>query len=91
MFNAFFKIPMQFIILLTGVMVYIFYQFHDSPLFFNTHVEKEILASSAGPAYTDLQETWNLERLNRQELYSDILLEQGRTIDQAPLQKSIIT
>jgi len=90
MFNAFFKIPMQFIILITGVMVYIFYQFHESPLFFNTHVEKEMLASSAGPSYTKLQDTWNLERLDRQTLYSDIILEQGNSIDQAPLQQSIL-
>jgi SSS family solute:Na+ symporter len=35
MFNAFFKIPMQFGILLLGVMLFIFYQFHPAPIFFN--------------------------------------------------------
>ena len=90
MFNAFFKLPMQFLILITGVMVYIFYQFHESPLFFNTHVEQEILASTAGPDYKVLQETWNIERLNRQELYSDILQEQGRAMEHVPLQQSIL-
>lgn len=35
MFNALFKIPMQFFILLLGVMLFVFYQFHPAPVFFN--------------------------------------------------------
>jgi solute:Na+ symporter, SSS family len=35
MFNAVLKIPMQFFILLLGVMVFVFYQFEKPPLFFN--------------------------------------------------------
>ena len=35
MFNAVFKIPMQFFILLLGVMVFVFYQFEQPPIFFN--------------------------------------------------------
>ena len=34
-FNGFLKIPMQFFILLTGVMVFVFYQFNPSPSHFN--------------------------------------------------------
>lgn len=34
-FNGFFKIPMQFFILLTGVLVFAFFQFEKSPLHFN--------------------------------------------------------
>ena len=34
MFNALFKIPMQFGILLLGVMLFVFYQFHPSPHIF---------------------------------------------------------
>ncbi|MEP5613968.1 MAG: sodium:solute symporter [Cyclobacteriaceae bacterium] len=34
MFNALFKIPLQFFILLTGVMVYIFYIFYQPPMHF---------------------------------------------------------
>lgn len=36
MFNAVCKIPMQFCILFLGVMLFVFYQFEQSPLFFNT-------------------------------------------------------
>ena len=35
MFNAVFKIPMQFFILLLGVLVFVFYQFEPPPVFFN--------------------------------------------------------
>lgn len=73
MFNAFFKIPMQFFILLAGVMVFVFYQFQASPLFFNSHVEKDILETSAAPAYTQLQEEWKLEHQNRQTIYAPVL------------------
>jgi SSS family solute:Na+ symporter len=36
MFNAVCKIPMQFCILLLGVLIFVFYQFEPPPLFFNS-------------------------------------------------------
>jgi solute:Na+ symporter, SSS family len=36
MFNAVCKIPMQFFILLLGVLIFVFYQFETPPLFFNS-------------------------------------------------------
>ena len=35
LFNAVLKLPMQFFILFTGVMVFIFFQFEKPPIFFN--------------------------------------------------------
>jgi len=35
LFNGLLKVPMQFLILLVGVMVFVFYQFNPPPLFFN--------------------------------------------------------
>jgi Na+/proline symporter len=35
MMNGFLKVPMQFIILFIGVMVFVFYQFYQPPVFFN--------------------------------------------------------
>ncbi len=35
LFNAFLKVPMQFLILLTGVLVFVFYHFHAPPLLWN--------------------------------------------------------
>jgi Na+/proline symporter len=36
LFNAFLKVPMQFLILLTGVLVFVFYHFHETPLLWNS-------------------------------------------------------
>jgi len=35
LFNAFLKVPMQFLILLTGVLVFVFFHFHETPLLWN--------------------------------------------------------
>jgi len=45
MFNAVLKIPMQFFILFTGVMVYVFYIFYSPPLHFK-EASVQIVASS---------------------------------------------
>ena len=46
LFNGLFKVPMQFFILFVGIMVFAFYQFAPSPLFFNP-VEARRMASGA--------------------------------------------
>jgi Na+/proline symporter len=89
MFNAFFKVPMQFFILLAGVMVFVFYQFQASPIFFNSHVEKEMLASAAAPAYIKLQQDWESEHENRKRLYDPVLSGQNQTPDQLALDESV--
>lgn len=38
--NGFLKIPMQFFILLVGILVFVFYQFNEPPMFFNKNTEK---------------------------------------------------
>ena len=38
MFNAVLKIPMQFFILLTGIMVFVFFEFNSTPVNFNPQV-----------------------------------------------------
>ncbi|NMH28914.1 sodium:solute symporter [Flavobacterium silvaticum] len=43
--NGFLKVPMQFFILLTGVMVFVFFQFNPVPLNFNPN-NREIIAHS---------------------------------------------
>lgn len=41
-FNGFFKIPMQFGILLIGVLLYVFYIFNPAPLSFNSNLENTL-------------------------------------------------
>lgn len=51
-FNGLVKVPMQFFILLTGIMVFVFYQFNSTPLNFNPLVED---AGNQSEVYRDLK------------------------------------
>ena len=55
LFNAMAKVPMQFFILLIGVMVFVFYQFHTPPLFFNPVETQRIKASQFAEDYGRLE------------------------------------
>ena len=55
-FNAIFKIPMQFFILLVGVMVFVFYQYNPSPLNFNPAATTAVMDSDYAEDYKILQE-----------------------------------
>jgi hypothetical protein len=43
--NGFLKVPMQFIILFIGVMVFVFYQFYQPPIFFNKVQTERVMES----------------------------------------------
>jgi len=63
--NGVFKVPMQFIILFIGAMVFVFYQFVTPPLFFNPVESANIRDSSYGQAYSKLETGFN--RLNEEK------------------------
>ncbi len=46
LFNGLLKIPMQFMILFIGVMVFVFYQFNQPPVFFNEAIKNKVQASA---------------------------------------------
>ena len=54
LFNGFLKVPMQFFILLVGVMVFVFYQFNSSPLNFNPAATSAVMNSPYAEAYSTL-------------------------------------
>ena len=54
-FNGLLKVPMQFFILLVGVMVFVFYQFNSSPLHFNPSAVKDVMASEYASDYKALE------------------------------------
>mgnify|MGYP003631357803 FL=1 len=54
-FNGLLKVPMQFFILLIGVMVFVFYQFNPSPLNFNPGANEEVLKSKYVEEYQQLE------------------------------------
>lgn len=88
-FNGILKIPMQFFILLVGVMVFVFYQYNSSPLNFNPAATEAVLSSKYADDYESLEEGHlELERQKRmaQNDYSAALkLKDYNAIEQAKL------
>jgi len=58
-FNGLLKVPMQFFILLVGVMVFVFYQFNQAPLNFIEASTEKVLTSEYSEDYKRLQEKQN--------------------------------
>ncbi|MGE8429015.1 MAG: sodium:solute symporter [Sphingobacterium sp.] len=54
--NGLLKIPMQFAILLIGVLVFAYYQFHQPPIFFNQVEIKKLKESKYAPDYQILEQ-----------------------------------
>jgi Na+/proline symporter len=55
LFNGLLKVPMQFLILFVGVMVFVFYQFNQPPLFFNESELARVAATSRAPEMQALE------------------------------------
>ena len=53
--NGMLKVPMQFFILLVGVMVFVFYQFNSSPLNFNPSAIQDLQSSEYSLDYQELK------------------------------------
>jgi solute:Na+ symporter, SSS family len=53
--NAMIKVPMQFLILLLGALVFVFYQFHTPPIFFNPGPVKQVMAGPDAAAYRAIE------------------------------------
>lgn len=58
--NGLLKIPMQFLILFIGVMVFVFFQFNQSPIFFNQAVKERVEQMEGGAAIKELEREYNL-------------------------------
>ncbi len=57
--NGFLKVPMQFFILLTGVMVFVFFQFNPVPLHFNPINKSKVEKSKYATQYHALEKQLN--------------------------------
>ena len=54
--NGLLKIPMQFAILLIGVLVFTYYQYHQPPIFFNQVEVQKLKESPYAAAYQELEQ-----------------------------------
>jgi SSS family solute:Na+ symporter len=64
--SAYWKIPLQALILLIGVLIFVFYLFQKPPLLFNPVHEREV-RERAGPEYTALEARYTTAFASRQD------------------------
>ena len=67
LFNGFLKVPMQFFILLVGVMVFVFYQFNEAPLNFNPAATNAVMNSSYSEDFVNLENDHKELELQKKE------------------------
>tara|TARA_R110002012_G_scaffold242788_1_gene417230 strand:- start:53693 stop:55384 length:1692 start_codon:yes stop_codon:yes gene_type:complete len=73
MFNGLFKVPMQFFILLVGVMVFVFYQFNKAPVNFNPVATEVVLNTEYAEEYEQLQVEQDAIYNTKQLLIADFI------------------
>ncbi len=66
--NGVVKVPMQFFILLIGVLVFVFYLFHASPLFFNQRVVDQLKTTAYREQVISLEQRHQAVSLEKQQL-----------------------
>jgi Na+(H+)/acetate symporter ActP len=71
--NGLVKIPMQFIILFIGVMVFVFYQFVTPPIFFNSVEEANVKNSPYAGQYEALEIQYDEIHQKKQSQIRDLL------------------
>lgn len=79
-FNGLLKIPMQFFILLVGVMVFVFFQFNSTPLNFNPKAVDKVMKSPYAAEYKSIeaeQSSLQQRKMALQETYA-LQLNQGK-------------
>ena len=67
MFNAVLKIPMQFFILLLGVMVFVFYQFEQPPVFFNQSAWNQVVKQDSGGQLKSFEQKFDAIHVEKEQ------------------------
>ena len=89
--NGILKVPMQFFILLTGVLVFVFFQFNDAPLHFNPINVEKVHLSNQKENYVVLEEKLNQINIDK-KVVNQIYIEQLKhnAYDNPTLRKKMI-
>jgi SSS family solute:Na+ symporter len=69
--NGLVKVPMQFLILLLGVLLFSFYQFKEQPIFFNSAQEQKLLMSEKKDSALLLQEKYQTINTQKQTVFKN--------------------
>lgn len=73
LFNGLLKIPMQFLILFIGVLVFLFYQFHQPPIFFNQVEKNKLIDSVHAPALKQLETEYSSNFRQKQQQVNQLV------------------
>ena len=65
--NGLVKVPMQFLILLLGALLFTFYQFNPSPVFFNKAVEEKAMQTSYKDELAGIKQRFDTYQIQQQE------------------------
>jgi SSS family solute:Na+ symporter len=79
LFNAFLKVPMQFLILLTGVLVFVFYHFQPEPLLWNAVALRRLEAQAAPAEVAALRARFESAQAARREAAGAFLRDRHAT------------
>lgn len=71
MFNGLVKIPMQFTVLLTGLMVYIFFLFQQPPLHFNELNREQVMKTEKAGEYRAIEQKFDQVYLERKNFITE--------------------
>ena len=89
LFNGLLKVPMQFFILLVGVMVFVFYQFNSAPLNFNPKAQEAVLNSEYAEEYKGLVAAYRQIEDDKKTLVLDGVQESDKALIKALEVKSV--
>jgi len=85
--NGLVKIPMQFLILLIGVLVFAFYQFNKPPMFFNQYAVKQVKSSTYAPQYNALENQYTAV-FEQRKIKADNLIKAFDTKDETEISQA---
>lgn len=80
--NGIVKIPMQFFILLIGVLVFTFYQYNQSPIYFDKAVEQKLLNSNYKDSFLLMQKEYNAIHTQKLQLHKFLIQKETLTKEQ---------
>jgi len=76
-FNGILKVPMQFFILLVGVMVFVFYQFNEAPVNFNPTATELVLNSEYAEDFKTLQKEQTAIFNDKQKIIQSFIISEN--------------
>lgn len=88
--NGFLKVPMQFFILLIGVLVFVFFQFHDAPLHFNPNNVEIVKKSEYKDDYAKLEQQLQTLAQDKKEISMIYVNQLNQDYDNKELHNKLI-